>query len=349
MQTDAVHAALTWQSSTCADMGAPLTAKVLRLVADDASVSAAFSPVFAPYAGRTSKDLIAAAYSLRLLGALHYLVLSGRAPALAGCYEAGGGPALGAALIGALDDHPDVFARFMDSPPQTNEARRSLGLFGGFLTVAAETGLPLRCLELGASAGLNLNWDRFEYDLGALGRWGDAASPVKLSGDWTGGAPPLDAIVRVESRAACDQKPVDIGDDEAAMGLLAYIWPDQPERLARAAIAVARQTGVRVEKADAAAWLTRHAQQGVATVVYHSSFIQYPPPQTRSAIISAIAKAGAHATAAAPFAWLRMEPAGQVRDELRLTLWPGGEDRLLAKVHPHGAHVQWLAAGRSIA
>ena len=50
-----------------------------------------------------------------------------------------------------------------------------------------------------------------------------------------------------------------------------------------------------------------------------------------------------HATRAAPLAWLRMEffdssaPA-----ELRLTLWPGGAERVLARAHPHGEWVEWL-------
>jgi hypothetical protein len=28
--------------------------------------------------------------------------------------------------------------------------------------------------------------------------------------------------------------------------------------------------------------------------------------------------------------------------DVRLTLWPGGEERLLARAHPHGAAVTWL-------
>jgi len=52
---------------------------------------------------------------------------------------------------------------------------------------------------------------------------------------------------------------------------------------------------------------------------------------------------GRAATTEAPFAWLRMEPApdNMARMELRLTLWPGGEERVLAEVHPHGAWVKW--------
>ena len=39
-----------------------------------------------------------------------------------------------------------------------------LFIVGGFLAVAAHTGLPLRTFEVGASAGLNLRWDRFFYE-----------------------------------------------------------------------------------------------------------------------------------------------------------------------------------------
>jgi hypothetical protein len=35
MTSASLHAALTWQSKTCAAMGAPLTAEILRLMADD--------------------------------------------------------------------------------------------------------------------------------------------------------------------------------------------------------------------------------------------------------------------------------------------------------------------------
>lgn len=61
------------------------------------------------------------------------------------------------------------------------------------------------------------------------------------------------------------------------------------------------------------------------------------------ALRDAIADAGARATAAAPLAWLSLEPpdAGVVFD-LRLTLWPGGESRRLATSHPHGREVTWL-------
>lgn len=69
------------------------------------------------------------------------------------------------------------------------------------------------------------------------------------------------------------------------------------------------------------------------------------PPESQVALAQTIANHGAKATPEAPFAWLRMEPPPENMAvmEVRLTMWPGGEDRVLATVHPHGAWVKWLA------
>jgi hypothetical protein len=110
---------------------------------------------------------------------------------------------------------------------------------------------------------------------------------------------------------------------------------------------MALAAGTHVETADAAEWtLARAAPQGgVATVVFHSIFWQSLAAETMAALRSALATHGASATTSAPLAWLRMEPVeGQAFPiELRLTLWPGGQDRRLATVHAHGASVNWEA------
>ena len=84
---------------------------------------------------------------------------------------------------------------------------------------------------------------------------------------------------------------------------------------------------------------------GVASVVFHSVFFQYMPADSQAALVDTLIVHGAMATTAAPFAWLRMEPQPTIPSamELRLTLWPGGEERCLAIVHPHGAWVDWRA------
>jgi hypothetical protein len=155
MSDSSVNVSLLWQSNVCESMGAPLSAQVLRLMAEFAAVSSLFAPFFEPFAALSPKAFLTAAVPLRALGALHFLVLSGQTPDLAVLYRAGGDARLALAIKTAIDSHPEVIARFMASPPQTNEVRRSICLVGGFLMVAKETGLPLRCLELGASAGFN--------------------------------------------------------------------------------------------------------------------------------------------------------------------------------------------------
>ncbi|HEX8754830.1 MAG TPA: DUF2332 family protein [Steroidobacteraceae bacterium] len=61
----------------------------------------------------------------------------------------------------------------------------------------------------------------------------------------------------------------------------------------------------------------------------------------RKRISAHLSRAGAAARADAPLAWLRFELADP--PELRLTLWPSGEETLLARAHPHGAWAHWLA------
>jgi hypothetical protein len=80
---------------------------------------------------------------------------------------------------------------------------------------------------------------------------------------------------------------------------------------------------------------------GEATVIYHSIMSQYLSGEERAELFDGTREAGARATADAPLAWLRMEPADD-RANVELTLWPGGEDRLLARVGYHGNPVELL-------
>jgi hypothetical protein len=351
----ALRRAFDFQIAACEGFGSAFSAEVLRIVADDIDAGGPFAVLAGAWTDWSVRELTEAAAPIRLLGGLHYLVLSGAAPDLAAEYPTArpqpDREALRARIVDAGHVHAEVLAGFAGSPPQTNEVRRSLCLIGGFLTVARETGLPLRCLEIGASAGLNLNWDRYRYDLGASGAWGDPRSPVRLDGAWSGQAPPFDTVAVVAERVGCDRAPVDVSDPDQALRLAAYVWADQPDRLARvrAAIGVARRHRPQLETADAGDWALRIArpQAGLASVLYHSVVWQYLAAETRAAVREAIRIAAGAARPDAPFAWLRMEPstsdpAGAF--ELRLNLWPGGAERCLAHVHPHGAKVLWLGA-----
>ncbi|OYU71094.1 MAG: hypothetical protein CFE28_14505 [Alphaproteobacteria bacterium PA2] len=342
--------AFRMQALGCANFGSPFHEALLNRAAEDIEAGGPTLALMAPWANATRKEVFADASHLRLLGGLHNLVLSGDDAAMVAAYPREGRPtdmeAVWAAVRAAMVTHADRLAAFITHEPQTNEVRRSAVLLPGFLQIAKETGLPLATFEIAASAGLNLNWDRYAYRLGDKS-WGDPASPVSMESVWEGPAPALDAQIRVVSRAACDRRPSDLTDTDQSLRLLSYIWPDQFERMARirAAMDLAVSLGVKVEETDAVDWTARMAapRPGVATVAYHSVFWQYMPANSQAALAKVLETHGQAATAEAPFAWLRMEPAADnmARMELRLHLWPGGEERVLAEVHPHGAWVKW--------
>lgn len=340
----AVAAAFETQIGWCEGLEAPFTASVLRVLAGELGRDSLLATMVGTWLG----DPVSDALALRLAGAFHALVLQGKDPDLAACYPPHDGhPAqLRSTLLVALGRHREFIRAFLGSPPQTNEVGRSAVLLGGFLCVAARFGLPLRLLEIGASAGLNMIWDSYSYGIGGQ-EWGNPASPVRLEPAWTGSTPPLHIPIRIVERAGCDIAPLDLASAEARLRLRSYVWPDQPERLARVegAIGLAARKQVIIEQADAAVWAARQLSRptaGRATVLYHSIMWQYMPPGTQAALRATFEHAGAIASTEAPFAWLRFEsPSGKGRPELRLTCWPGGDEEHLATAHPHGSEVAW--------
>jgi hypothetical protein len=280
---------------------------------------------------------------LRLLGAVNRLVLTDREPALAGAYGRGRVPEAWDELLDTLRRNAPELRDSLEQPVQTNEVGRCAALIFGFLTVATETKLPLRLLEVGASAGLNLRWDRFAYRADGFS-WGPADSPLQLEFELEGKAPALPDAVEVAERRGCDANPVDASTPEGRLTLLSYVWPDQPERIARmeAALAVAEEEPVALDRETASTWAKRMLAEPVperATTIYHSIVSQYLSDEERAALFEGIREAGERATGEAPLAWLRMEPADD-RANLELTVWPGGEDRLLARVGYHGSPVE---------
>jgi hypothetical protein len=343
-----VHAALLQQAEACRGLGSPFTAHLcerLAVILDDTTVL-----------GRAVYDWpldpVASALGLRLCGALHRVVRAGRAPALARLYppDADTGAALDAALPVAIAALGSDLVALLDSAPQTNEVARSGVLLGGLLTIAAATGLPLALNEIGASAGVNLHPDCYGYDLGAGRRWGPPDAPLTIACDWRGAVPPLDAPLRIVSRAGADLAPIDAADVEARERVLGYIWPDQSTRLARTAAALAHAAAhpVALERAEAADWtearLAEPAPAGVARVLMHSITWQYFPEPTQQRIVAALTKAGARATAETPLAWLRLEPDGTPGSAaIVLTSWPGGDTRVLGRGDYHGRYAEWRA------
>ena len=276
------------------------------------------------------------------------MVLNGQDDGLSQCYPphaTAGDQTLKAALTAALITHKDHLLHWLDSPPQTNEVGRSAVLVAAGHVLAHRYDLPLRLLELGSSAGLNLYWDQVR--LLANGQaFGPEDAPIELAPDWQGDVPPA-GVLRVASRAGVDLNPLDPTKDTDRLRMLSYIWPDQTIRLARMkrALALAQSHPVKVAKGDAAGWITRQLaapHSGQVTVVFHTIAWQYFPKSTQAAARAAIETAGAKAKANAPVAWLAMEADGRADGAaVTLRVWPGDKTLNLGRADFHGRWVHW--------
>jgi hypothetical protein len=321
------------QAAWCSELGSPLYASLLESAADDLELE---GPVWNVLAGFEDEPG-SAALALRLMGAVHRLVLEDELPELARHYPSTGGDGDAAAawpeFRQALVDRRDRVRELLAGGCQTNEVGRSAALFGGFLEVAHRTGLPLRIVEIGASAGLNLRWDHYRYE-SSEGAWGDAASPVRFSHSFVV-SPPMNVTANVVERKGCDLNPIDVTSDGGALALRSFVWADQLARLALldGAIEIARATPVEVERIGAAAFLERelaHSDTRVATVVFHSVFLQYVDEEEKARITRAIERAGVF--------HLSFEPGTSV--EARFEVCLDGE--LLGTSLAHGTGVRWV-------
>ncbi len=333
-----VRAAFELQIDWSHRLRSPFTASLLGALAATIDRSTAVGRRVLDWPGEPVADALV----LRLVGGLHALVRAGNLPGLATCYPPHPPCAdLAGRVAVALAD--DRLLPWLDSAPQTNEVGRSAVLMAGLKTIAAAFPLPLRTVELGASGGLNLRLDAYAYDLGGA-RFGPAGAPLVLAPEWTGPPPPA-ADVRIIERVGVDRAPLDVA--RAGDRLLAYVWPDQPERVARLAAAIDAFIAdpAPLVESDAADFVDAEVKlrTGVVTVVLHSIAFQYFPAAGQARIAAHLERVGQVATAEAPLAWLRYEfdHAGAPAASLRLRLWPG-DDRLLARAHPHGARVEWL-------
>ena len=333
------------QAISCAALGSPFMAQLLSVLADNWPASSALDLKFATFKG----DIGPAGHSLplRTAAGLHALVLTGQDDSLAQVYPPNSATdaALCDAVLAALDTHAAFLSDWTNSPPQTNEVRRSAAFIAGARVAAAHFDLPIHLSELGASGGLNLMWDH--YGLEVNGTYLGPDDPVLLlKPDWEGPLPPAVTPV-IATRAGVDLNPMNPKHAKHLLRLTAYLWPDQPERLTltRAAASV---TNTPVQQGDAIEWLADRldtAPQGQLHLIQHSVAWQYFPTASQARGIGLIQAAGALATPERPLAWLSMESDGDTKGSkgaaIILRLWPGDIQISLGRADFHGRWIDW--------
>lgn len=240
---------------------------------------------------------------------------------------------------------------------QTNEVGRC-SLFLPALDIVAEEVGTIGLADIGTSAGLNLQLDRYHYVYEPGGPVGDP-SPVTLRCGVRDGVPiPLE-IPPIGERIGVDRSPIDLTDPDSVRWLMACVWPDQHDRFERlaAAIAVAAEHPADVIRGDAIASLDAAVERVGADAhptVINSWVLNYLTPDDRLAYVAELDRIGSRRD----LSWLFLESPGLAHGlpvpetidrsfltHLVLVRWRDGRRSVthLAECHPHGYWLHWVA------
>src|SRR5215212_1788964 len=142
-----------------------------------------------------------------ILAALYELALAGRTPTLAAAYAAGDGDAAAGAAIDTLLRMTDsLMAIAVRRKTRTNETGRCAVLYPAIVEAARRVGAKaVGLIDVGCSAGFNLNVDRIGITYSNGQSLGDPSSPVQLSCSIVGDRPiPTRAMPEVVARIGVD-------------------------------------------------------------------------------------------------------------------------------------------------
>ena len=295
-----------------------------------------------------------------LFAAVHLLLLGGIRDELAAFY-----PSVTESAPATGDPFPHfrrfcyqhangITATLQERRVQTNVVERCGLLLPAFGIIARRSGgKPLHLVEVGASAALNLLWDRYRIDYGGGRQWGRASSSVHIETELRGaGEPPLpEADLVIAARTGIDLNPIDVRDMDAVQWLRALVWPEERRQLQRldAAVALARTAPPTLLTGDALDLLPGvlgRAPHGLALCVYHTHTLNQFSAEARKQFADLLAEVGA----GRDLYWLSSEyrptPDGDIRPTLTLVAFEDGrrKEQILAYCDHHGRWLEWLSS-----
>lgn len=247
-----------------------------------------------------------------------------------------------------LGDEGAIRATILARATQTNEVGRLATLVPAFAQIEG----TLALVEVGASAGLCLFPDRYDYVWPGHGELTGSGGPT-LTSVVEGPLPVPTRHPAVAWRGGIDLNPLDVHDEDAMAWLTTLVWPEHDERrerLARA-IAIAGQDPPKLVRGDLLEELPDLVERASAhgtVVVFHSAVIAYLHLDERArfqSMMDDLVDRGA-------CRWISNE-GKPVLPEVTATGPPIPEDlatfvlgldgQAVAWTHGHGTSITWLA------
>lgn len=296
-----------------------------------------------------------------LFGAVHYLLLGGIAHPLAEVYPSlteNPKPVAEAYLLFrafCLEQVDAIQQLVMTRTVQTNEVQRCTGLLPGFTYLAQRLHeMPLSLIEVGASLGLNLLWDRYHYHYQNIRDQDtehvNTGSLVLLACEVNGeNRPPIPtSFPKIASRIGIELMPVDLYDEEAIRWIRALIWPEHLDRarIFAQALAVAQANpppilaGNMVERLPE---VLANVPADNALCLYHSYTLNQCPQSVGEAIHELLLT---HSQQRPLYRLVLEWYNGQAHPHLDLYTYRDGSvtQELLAYCESHGRWIEWVAA-----
>jgi hypothetical protein len=264
---------------------------------------------------------------------------------------------------------PDIMAVCASHSYQMNEVARSAQIALG-IAASHEDG-PIGLIDLGTGAGLGLHLDQYRYEIAGQGT-GPPAAGLTLTCEARGDRqPPRPELPPIASRAGIELNPVDLGDP-AARAWLEACSPPEASALTRLdqAIEVSRQSRARIvagDAVDALPGVLASVPPDLPVIVTDAYLAVFLPAAGRAKLFTILSEA----SQTRPVTWLSLNPL--------IPLGPSGHDSvqglavpesliadyqehgvfavlgtrtfdradeggaLLARAHPSGLWVEWLA------
>lgn len=293
-----------------------------------------------------------------LFAAVHFELLSGADhplkdyyPSCGGTKRAEEGDAYALFRAFTLERKDRITATVARRVTNTNEVARSAILYPAYDWIAHKTGVALQILEIGPSAGLNLNWHRYGY------RYKDEAGRIVLERGANralvlpsvlkgAGRPQLaEWMPEVARIRGLELNPVVIADPAERLWLKALIWPERLDRLARLepALAISARHPPEIVAGNAVHDLPRALSVfdgALPVIVAHTAVTYQFSKEDRAAFQAALAAAarGIHLYEVG-MEW--MPDSGHTIEVTEHTAEPV-KRHVLGRTDPHANWIEWI-------